>query len=57
VNTNRGYRLHHGFDMSDTNSRKGLTIPIWRMRLEYLSPLTYLAEVTALLLAVFFRPW
>ncbi len=35
VDTDRGYRLRHVFDMSDTNSREGRTIPIWRMKPEY----------------------
>ena len=29
VDTERGYNLRHVFDMSDTNSREGRTIPIW----------------------------
>ena len=35
VDTDWGYRLRHVFDMSDTNSREGRTIPIWRMKPEY----------------------
>ena len=35
VDTDRGYRLRHVFDMSDTNSRVGRTIPLWRMKPEY----------------------
>ena len=35
VDTDRGYRLRHVFDMSDTNSRAGRTIPLWRMKPEY----------------------
>ena len=32
VDTDQGYKLRHVFDMSDTNSREGRTIPIWRMK-------------------------
>lgn len=35
VDTDRGYRLRHVFDMSDTNSREGRTIPIWQMKPQY----------------------
>ena len=35
VDTERGYKLRHVFDMSDTNSREGRTIPIWRMEPRY----------------------
>ena len=35
VDTDRGYRLRHVFDMSDTNSRIGRTIPIWQMKPQY----------------------
>ena len=35
VDTDRGYRLRHVFDMSDTNSRAGRTVPIWRMEPQY----------------------
>ena len=35
VDTDRGYKLRHVFDMSDTNSREGRTIPIWQMKPQY----------------------
>lgn len=35
VDTNRGYKLRYVFDMSDTNSRLGRTIPIWKMEPQY----------------------
>ena len=35
VETERGYKLRHIFDMSDTNSREGRTIPIWQMKPQY----------------------
>ena len=35
VDTSKGYKLRHVFDMSDTNSRAGRTIPIWQMKPEY----------------------
>ncbi len=35
VDTSKGYRLRHVFDMSDTNSRAGRTIPVWQMKPEY----------------------
>ena len=35
VDTDRGYKLRHVFDMSDTNSRAGRTIPIWQMKPQY----------------------
>ena len=35
VDNNRGYGLRHVFDMSDTNSRAGHTIPIWQMEPQY----------------------
>ena len=35
MDTDRGYRLRHVFDMSDTNSRAGRTIPIWQMKPQY----------------------
>lgn len=35
VDTKRGYRLRHVFDMSDTNSREGRAIPVWRMKPQY----------------------
>ena len=35
VETERGYRLRYVFDMSDTNSREGRTIPIWQMQPQY----------------------
>ena len=38
VDTDRGYKLRHVFDMSDTNSREGRTIPIWRMKPQYEGP-------------------
>ena len=35
VDTSKGYKLRHVFDMSDTNSRQGRTIPVWQMKPEY----------------------
>ena len=35
VDTPRGYRLRHVFDMSDTNSQEGRTIPIWQIKPQY----------------------
>ena len=35
VDTDRGYRLRHVFDMSNTNSREGRTVPIWQMKPQY----------------------
>ena len=35
VDTDQGYKLRYVFDMSDTNSRQGRTIPIWKMELRY----------------------
>ena len=35
VDTDRGYKLRHVFDMSDTNSRQGRMIPIWKMEPRY----------------------
>ncbi len=35
VDTKQGYKLRHVFDMSDTNSRAGRTIPVWQMRPQY----------------------
>ena len=35
VDTDRGYKLRYVFDMSDTNSRQGRTIPIWKMEPRY----------------------
>lgn len=35
VDTDRGYKLRYVFDMSDTNSRQGRTIPIWQMEPRY----------------------
>ena len=35
VDTDRGYKLRYVFDMSDTNSRLGRTIPIWKMEPQY----------------------
>ena len=35
VDTDRGYKLRYVFDMSDTNSRQGRMIPIWRMAPQY----------------------
>ena len=32
VDTDRGYKLRYVFDMSDTNSRIGRTVPVWQMR-------------------------
>ena len=31
VDTDQGYKLRYVFDMSDTNSRQGRMIPIWKM--------------------------
>ncbi len=35
VDTDQGYKLRHVFDMSNTNSREGRTIPIWQMKPQY----------------------
>ena len=35
VDTERGYKLQYVFDMSNTNSREGRTIPIWQMNPQY----------------------
>ena len=35
VDTKQGYKLRHVFDMSDTNSRAGRTVPVWQMRPQY----------------------
>lgn len=35
MDTDRGYKLRYVFDMSDTNSRQGRTIPIWKMEPRY----------------------
>ena len=35
VDTDKGYKLRHVFDMSDTNSRAGRTVPVWQMRPQY----------------------
>ena len=35
VDTDRGYKLRYVFDMSDTNSHTGRTIPIWQMKPQY----------------------
>ena len=35
VDTDRGYKLRYVFDMSDTNSRQGRIIPIWKMEPRY----------------------
>ena len=35
VDTDKGYKLRHVFDMSDTNSREGRTVPVWQMRPQY----------------------
>jgi len=35
VDTDKGYKLRHVFDMSDTNSRAGRTIPVWQMKPQY----------------------
>ena len=35
VDTDRGYKLRHVFDMSDTNSRVGRTVPVWLIKPEY----------------------
>ena len=44
VDTDRGYKLRHVFDMSDTNSREGHTIPIWQMKPQYEGPVTEALE-------------
>ena len=35
VDTDQGYKLRYVFDMSDTNSRQGRMIPIWKMEPRY----------------------
>jgi N12 class adenine-specific DNA methylase len=35
VDTDKGYKLRHVFDMSDTNSRAGRTVPTWQMKPQY----------------------
>ncbi len=35
VDTDAPYKLRHVFDMTDTNSRAGRTIPVWQMQPEY----------------------
>ena len=35
VDTDKGYKLRHVFDMSDTNSRAGRTVPVWQMKPQY----------------------
>lgn len=35
VDTDQGYKLRYVFDMSDTNSRQGRVIPIWKMEPRY----------------------
>ena len=35
VDTTEKYKLRHVFDMSDTNSRAGLTVPVWSMQPQY----------------------
>ena len=44
VDTDRGYKLRHVFDMSDTNSREGRTIPIWQMKPQYEGPVAEALE-------------
>ncbi len=35
VDTDAPYKLRYVFDMSDTNSRAGQTVPVWRMEVRY----------------------
>ena len=35
VDTTEKYKLRHVFDMSDTNSRAGRTVPVWSMQPQY----------------------
>ena len=35
VDTDSPYKLRHVFDLSDTNSRAGRTVPVWRMQPQY----------------------
>ena len=35
VDTNTPYKLRYVFDMSDTNSRTGQTVPVWQMAPRY----------------------
>ena len=35
VDTTEKYKLRHVFDMSDTNSRAGRTVPVWKMQPQY----------------------
>ena len=44
VDTDKGYKLRHVFDMSDTNSRAGRTIPVWQMRPQYEGPVVEALE-------------
>ena len=44
VDTDQGYKLRHVFDMSDTNSREGRTIPIWQMKPQYEGPVAEALE-------------
>ncbi len=44
VDTDQGYKLRHVFDMSDTNSRKGRTVPVWQMRPQYEGPVVEALE-------------
>ena len=36
VDTTEKYKLRHVFDMSDTNSRTGRTVPVWSMQTQYM---------------------
>ena len=44
VDTDKGYKLRHVFDMSDTNSRAGRTVPVWQMRPQYEGPVVEALE-------------
>ena len=44
MDTDRGYKLRHVFDMSDTNSRAGRTVPVWQMRPQYEGPVVEALE-------------
>ena len=44
VDTDKSYKLRHVFDMSDTNSRAGRTVPVWQMRPQYEGPVVEALE-------------
>ena len=44
VDTDKGYKLRHVFDMSDTNSRVRRTVPVWQMRSQYEGPVVEALE-------------